>query len=102
MESAAALAGVQLQVDWEVSSVPAILDCVAAGIGHAALGEDALQIYERPERLVTTPFARADIQSTLCLVTPTSKRATPLMQRTAAVLMRMVGDGAGPLGKERA
>lgn len=92
MEQAAAMAGVQLDVRWEVASVPAILDCVAAGIGHAALGEDALQIYERPERLVTTPFAKADIQSTLCLVTPTSKRATPLMQKTAGVLMRMVGE----------
>ena len=93
MEQAAAMAGVQLDVRWEVASVPAILDCVAAGIGHAALGEDALRIYERPERLVKTPFAKADIQSTLCLVTPTSKRATPLMQRTAGVLMRMVGEG---------
>ena len=93
MEQAAAMAGVQLDVQWEVASVPAILDCVAAGIGHAALGEDALKIYEKPELLVTTPFAKADIQSTLCLVTPTSKRATPLMQRTAGVLMRMVGEG---------
>lgn len=101
MEQAAAMAGVQLDVRWEVASVPAILDCVAANIGHAALGEDALQIYERPERLVTTPFARADIQSTLCLVTPTSKRATPLMQRTAAVLMRMVGGGAPSGAKEK-
>lgn len=92
MEQAAAMAGVQLDVQWEVASVPAILDCVAAGIGHAALGEDALKIYEKPELLVTTPFAKADIQSTLCLVTPTSKRATPLMQRTAGVLMRMVGE----------
>jgi LysR family transcriptional regulator, nitrogen assimilation regulatory protein len=92
MEKSAAMAGVQLEVRWEVSSVPAILDCVAAGIGHAALGEDALRIVEQPERLVVTPLARADIQSTLCLVTPTSKRATPLMQRTAALLMRLVGD----------
>ncbi|SEL65629.1 LysR family transcriptional regulator, nitrogen assimilation regulatory protein [Roseateles sp. YR242] len=92
MEQAAAMAGVQLEVQWEVSSVPAILDCVAAGIGHAALGEEALRIVEHPERLVVTPFARADIQSTLCLVTPTSKRATPLMQRTAALLMRLVSE----------
>lgn len=95
MESAAAMAGVQLNVAWEVSSVPAILDLVAAGIAHAAVGEDAIRSYEHPERLVMTPFDGPDILSTLCLVTPAHKRATPLMQRTAGLLMRVVkGSGA--------
>jgi LysR family nitrogen assimilation transcriptional regulator len=90
MESAAAMAGVQLDVRWEVSSVPAILDLVAAGVGHAVLGEDAMHGYEHPERLALTPFADRDIHATLCLVTPAQKRSTPLTQRTAALLMRLV------------
>ena len=69
------------------------VDTTWQGNGIASsMVRDALQIYEKPERLVTTPFAKADIQSTLCLVTPTSKRATPLLQRTAGVIMRMVGE----------
>jgi len=90
MEEAAAMAGVQLRVDWEVSSVPAMLDLVAAGLGHAALGEDALRAFEHPERLAVTPFAGTEVCATLCLVTPALKRSTPLMQRTAALLMRRV------------
>lgn len=90
MEEAAAMAGVQLRVDWEVSSVPAILDLVAAGLGHAALGEDALRAFEHPERLAVTPFADAQVHTKLCLVTPALKRSTPLTQRTAALLMKLV------------
>src|SRR5574341_1222097 len=51
MEQAAAMAGVPLRVEWEVSSVPVILDLVSAGIGHAALGEDAIRAYQHPKRL---------------------------------------------------
>ncbi|MDC8787257.1 LysR family transcriptional regulator [Roseateles koreensis] len=90
METAAAMAGVQLRVEWEVSSVPTILDLVAAGLGHAALGEDTLRTFEHPERLALTPFKAGDIKTTLCLVTPALKRSTPLAQRTAALLMRLV------------
>jgi len=90
MEEAAAMAGVQLRVDWEVSSVPAMLDLVAAGIGHAALGEEALRTFEHQERLAVTPFKGADVKATLCLVTPALKRSTPLTQRTAALLMKLV------------
>jgi len=89
MESAAAMAGVQLNVEWEIASVPAILELVAAGIGHAALGEQALKLFERPDELAVTRFRDVDISTTLCLVTPAQKRSTPLIQRTAALLMRL-------------
>jgi LysR family nitrogen assimilation transcriptional regulator len=87
------MAGVQLNVVWEVSSVPAMLDLVAAGIAHAALGEGALRAAEQPERLAITPFSGADISATLCLVTPALKRATPLLQRSATLLTRLVQGG---------
>jgi LysR family nitrogen assimilation transcriptional regulator len=91
MESAAAMAGVPLCVEWEVSSVPAILDLVSAGIGHAALGEDAIRSFPHRKRLAVTPIRQPEIKTTLCLVTPAHQRATPLRQRTAALLMRLVG-----------
>ncbi len=91
MESAAAMAGVTLDVRWEMSSVPAILDLVAAGKGHAALGEQAARSSEHRGRLTNTPFAGAGIYCTMCLVTPTQKRATPLTTATAALLQRLLG-----------
>ena len=99
MEEVAAMAGVQLRVEWEVSSVPAILDLVAAGLGHAALGEDALRAFEHPERLAITPFQGHDVKATLCLVTPALKRSTPLTQRTAALLMKLVREPQAQTGR---
>ena len=95
MEEAAAMAGVQLRIEWEVSSVPAILDLVAAGLGHAALGEDALRAFEHPERLAVTAFKGTEVKTTLCLVTPAQKRSTPLTERTAALLMKLVREPYG-------
>ncbi|MBW8845724.1 MAG: LysR family transcriptional regulator [Burkholderiales bacterium] len=99
MEEAAAMAGVQLRVDWEVSSVPTILDLVAAGLGHAALGEDVLRAFEHPERLAVTRFKASDVKTTLCLVTPALKRSTPLTQRTAALLMKLVREPQPQTGR---
>jgi len=89
-ESAAAMAGVQLRVEWEVSSVPAILDLVSAGIGHAVLAEDAIRPYPHLKRLAVTPLVQPGIKITLCLVTPAHRRATPLRQRTAGLLEQLV------------
>jgi len=90
MESAAAMAGVALHVEWEVSSVPAILDLVSAGIGHAALAEEAIRPFQHLQRLAVTPFVRPEIKITLCLVTQAQRRATPLRQRTAQLLGQLV------------
>ena len=92
-ESAAAMAGVKLRIEWEVSSIPAILDLVSAGVGHAALGEDAIPLAPHPKRLAITPIVQPGIKFTLCLVAPVHQRATPLRQRTAALMERLVLGG---------
>jgi LysR family nitrogen assimilation transcriptional regulator len=89
-ESAAAMVGVPLRIEWEVSSIPVILDLVAAGMGHAVLSEDAVLPFQHPKRLAVTPIVQPGIKFTLCLVTPTQRRATPLRQRTAALLEKLV------------
>lgn len=89
LEAAAAMAGVQLDVRWEVSSVPALLDLVAAGVGHAALGEDALRSYDGAARLAVSRFDGEDLHCTLCLVTPSSRRPTRLQQGLASLLLQM-------------
>lgn len=96
MESSAALAGVPLNVEWEVSSVPAILELVSAGIGHAALSEDAIRPFQQARRLAVTPFRQPEIKITLCLVTPAQRRSTPLRQGTAELLVRLVCGGKRP------
>jgi LysR family nitrogen assimilation transcriptional regulator len=90
METSAAYAQVQLNVAWEVSSLPVILDLVTAGLGHAALGESSIRAFADSKRLAVTPFKDAEIKSTLCLVTPAQKRLTPLVSRTSMVLRRLL------------
>lgn len=90
MESAAAMAGVELRVEWEVSSVPAILDLVSAGIGHAALAEDAIRPFQHLKRLAVTSLVQPEIKITLCLVTPAQRRATPLRRCAERLLEKLV------------
>jgi LysR family nitrogen assimilation transcriptional regulator len=90
MESAAAMAGVPLRVEWEVSSVPVILDLVGAGLGHAALGEDAIRPSAHLKRLAMTPIVRPEVKFTLCLVTPAQRRQTLLRERTAALMEKLI------------
>lgn len=89
METQAALAGVALDVAWEVSSVPAILDLVLGGLGHAALTESAMHAHPRRERLSVVPIRDPEIRSTLCLARPAQQRSTPLIERTAEALAEL-------------
>ena len=86
MERQATLAGIKLDVAWEVSSVPAILDLVLSGHGYAALTDSAIRTHERREQLSVTPIRDPEIKSTLCLAISTQKRKTPLINRTAEAL----------------
>jgi LysR family nitrogen assimilation transcriptional regulator len=92
VESAAAMAGVQLRIEWEVSSIPVILDMVASGMGHAALADDALRMFQNAKRLSVTPIVQPGIKYTLCLVSPAQRRATQLRQRTEALLETLLRD----------
>ena len=89
MEAQAALAGVRLNIAWEVSSVPAILDVVRGGHGYAALTESAIRTDEHRAALTIVPITDPEIRSTLCLAQPSQKRGTALMKRTAEALMKL-------------
>jgi LysR family transcriptional regulator, nitrogen assimilation regulatory protein len=87
MESQAALAGVRLNVAWEVSSVPAILDLVRGGHGYAALTQTAIRSdSNRDPPLSVIPISDPEIKSTLCLAQSAQKRGTALLKRTAEAL----------------
>lgn len=92
METQAALSQVRLDVAWEVSSVPAILDLVQGGYGYAALTDSAMRGYTTeglPSSLVAVPIMAPQIASTLCLVQSAKKKVTPLVRRTAALLHQL-------------
>jgi LysR family nitrogen assimilation transcriptional regulator len=91
MESHAALAGVKLNVAWEVSSVPAILDLVRSGHGYGALTQTAIRGDTKADPLCLVPIVEPEITSTLCLAQSSQKRRTALLKRTAALLMQLAG-----------
>jgi LysR family nitrogen assimilation transcriptional regulator len=89
METQAALAGVRLDIAWEVSSVPAILDLVLGGHGYAALTDSAIRTHARREELSVAPIRDPEIRSMLCLALSAQKRRTPLIARTAQALAEL-------------
>ncbi|MCE2659815.1 MAG: LysR family transcriptional regulator [Rubrivivax sp.] len=85
VEAQAALAGIKLNVAWEISSVPAILALVAGGHGHAVLARDALS-GEWLGKLQARPVVEPALVHTLCLATSATKRVTPLQKSVLAWL----------------
>lgn len=89
MEAQATLSQVQLNVVWEVSSVPAILDLVRSGYGYAALTASAVSAAEMDAGLTVLPITQPQIVCTLCLAQSSKKQATPLIKRTAEVVRQL-------------
>src|SRR5690606_23240817 len=86
METQAALAGVHLDIAWEVSSVPSIVDLVAAGYGNAVLPRSAVAASGRAAELAMRPLGDPPLHSVLCVAASAHRRATPLARRVAALL----------------
>ena len=86
MEAQATLSQVKLNVVWEVSSVPAILDLVRGGYGYAALTASALSSHDSQDALACIPIESPGIVSTLCLAQSAKKKSTPLIRRTSELL----------------
>lgn len=55
LESQAVLAGIKLNIAWEVSSIAAIIDLVCAGYGHAVLHASAVAASGRAGPTGCTP-----------------------------------------------
>jgi LysR family nitrogen assimilation transcriptional regulator len=90
LESQATLAGLRLDIAWEVSSIAAIIDLVCAGYGHAVLNASAVAASGRADELVARPLVEPVLDSVLCLAVPAHKRATPLQRHAAALLTELV------------
>lgn len=90
LESQAMLAGLNLHIAWEVSSVPAIVELVCEGYGHAVLPMSAVAASGRAAELATRRIVQPGILTTLCLAQLSHRRPTALTRRAEALLRGLV------------
>jgi len=90
LETQAALAGVKLDIAWEVSSVPSIIDLVCAGYGHAVLTASGVAASARSAELSVRRLIDPAPVSALCLAVSATKRPTPLAQHIMELLGGLV------------
>ena len=92
LETQAALAGIKLNIAWEVSSVSSIIDLVCAGYGHAVLTPSGVAASARSKELMMRKLSAPRLTSVLCLAIPAHKRPTPLTQHAMQLLTALIRD----------
>ena len=102
LETQATLAGVALGIACEVSSVPAIIDLVCAGMGHAVLNASAVAASGRETDLVVRKIVQPEIVSVLCLAQSATKPPTPLTRQARALLEALIAGLPAPPGRKGA
>lgn len=90
VETQAALAGFKLDIAWEVSSVPSIIDLVCAGYGNAVLSAGAVAASGRSAELSVRAIDDPPLRSVLCLAVSAHKRTTPLIRKASEILRELV------------
>jgi LysR family transcriptional regulator, nitrogen assimilation regulatory protein len=90
LETQAALAGIKLDIAWEVSSVPSIIDLVRAGYGHAVLTASGVAASAHSGELVMRRLVEPAPVSVLCLAISAHKRPTPLAQHAMRLLTALI------------
>jgi LysR family transcriptional regulator, nitrogen assimilation regulatory protein len=90
LDTQATLAGLTLNIAWEVSSIAAIIDLVCAGYGHAVLTASAVAASGRADELSVRVLVEPSLSSVLCLATSAHKRPTPLMRQATRLLVDLV------------
>ena len=90
IETRAALLNLKLDIRLEISGVPAILDLVAAGHGHAVLTRTALASFAAPDAFILRPLVDPVLTSTLFLAVSAHKPSTPLGRRAMRLLQDLV------------
>ena len=90
LETQAMLAGLELDIAWEVASVPSIVDLVCAGYGYAVLSAGAGAAPGGAPGPAGRPPGGARLGSVLCLATSAHKRPTPLVRHASRLLRGLV------------
>jgi len=91
LQTQATAAGVKLDIAWEVSSVPAIIDLVCARVGYAVLNASAVAASGRGDELAVRPIVDPEIVSVLFLAQSATKPPTPLQRRVTRLLADLIG-----------
>jgi LysR family nitrogen assimilation transcriptional regulator len=95
LETQAALAGLKLNIAYEVSSVSSILELVRSGHGHAVLAPSAIAASGQAAAFRTLPLADPALSSTLCLAVSAHKPMTPLVSQAMRLLRELIVAGVG-------
>lgn len=90
VESRLAEVGVRINVAWEVDGIPAILDLVASGHGHAVLSLNAIRSDPQRARLLPRPIVRPRLVTQLALATSSQRPMTPLARQVLALIRELV------------
>ena len=90
LETQAMLAALELDIAWEVASVPSIIDLVCAGYGYAVLSAGAVAASGRSGELAVRPLVEPQLSSVLCLATSAHRRPTPLARHASRLLRELV------------
>jgi LysR family transcriptional regulator, nitrogen assimilation regulatory protein len=90
LETQAALAGLKLNIAYEVSSVASILELVRSGHGHAVLAPSAIVASGQAAAFRVRPLAEGVLTSTLCMAVSAHKPATPLVKQAMRLLRELV------------
>ncbi len=78
-------------VSMEIDAVPAILELVAEGHGHAVLSPRALHSAETARLLWARAIVQPRLTSRLALATSAQRPSTPIQQRTIELIERLIG-----------
>lgn len=97
LQTQATLAAVKLNVAWEVSSIPAIIDLVCARVGYAVLNASAVAASGRGAELAVRPIVDPELVSVLFLAQSATKPPTPLQRRVARLLIELIDAPAANL-----
>jgi len=90
IETQAMRTGSPLDIAWEVSSVPSIVDLVCAGYGHAVLSVGAVAASGRARELTVRALVDPPLSTVLCLAVSAHKRPTPLARHVAHRLRELI------------
>ena len=91
VETRLAALGLRAQVAMEIDAVPAILELVAEGHGHAVLSPRALHSAEAARELSARAIVQPRLLSKLAIATSAQRPSTPIQQRTVELIERLIG-----------
>ncbi|MFZ2989291.1 LysR family transcriptional regulator [Ideonella sp.] len=90
LENQTTLAGLKLDIAWEVSSVAALIDLVCAGYGQAVLPASAVLASGRGDTLVVQPIVSPALNTVLCVAASSHKKATALSRHARRLLAELI------------